>query len=103
MVWSGHEEHKSPAGLARRTAATRLGAERTGLETNRDRGRPGGHVWGGEPMVEAGACRRRRGRAAGASRAWPRPKAHARATRPAARPAGPWSGGLWLWGPGVDV
>ena len=33
----------------------------------------------------------------------PAPKLTPRATRPAARSPGPWSGGLWLSGPGVDV
>ena len=38
-----------------------------------------------------------------ASRAWPYAEAHARATGPAAGAPGPWSGGVWLSGPGLDV
>src|SRR5712664_2373716 len=102
VCW-GHEDLTSPAGLARRTAATRLGAETTGLETNRARRRLGSHIGSSEPVADAGTCRRGRGRTAGASGLGPPAEAYRRAACPAAGFAGPWSRGLRLSGPGLDV
>src|SRR5260370_19378104 len=92
----GHEDLKSPAGLARSTAATRLGAETTGLETNGDRRRLGSHVGSGQPGADPGPRGRGRGRAAGASRLGPPAEAHPRTACSAARPAREWSRGRVL-------
>src|SRR5258707_7487086 len=53
----GHEDRTDPAGLAWKTAATRLGAETSGLETNTDRRPLVRHVGSREPMADAWASR----------------------------------------------
>jgi hypothetical protein len=52
MVCWRHEHEDDAAGLARRAATTRLGAERAGLETARHRRGPGGDRGGGQPMAQ---------------------------------------------------
>src|SRR5258708_22160099 len=72
----GHEDLKSPAGLARSTAATRLGAETTGLETNGDRRRLGSHLGSSQPVAGARSRGLGRGSAAGPFRLGPPAQGH---------------------------
>ncbi len=59
-----HEHQNGPARLARRTAATRLGAEATGLETAGHRRRAGGDAGRRQPVAQTGTRAGRGGAAA---------------------------------------
>src|SRR5260221_8201915 len=82
-----HEHEDDAARLARGAATTRLGAERTRLETAGHRRGPRGHARRRQPMAQAGTRAGRR-RAAPPSRAWSAVAPERRATRAAARPRG---------------
>src|SRR5258706_802130 len=97
-----YEDEAPPARLARGTAATGRGAERAGLETAGDRRRTRGDRRRGQPVAEAGTGGGRRGVAA-PSCAGTAAQAERRATRPDSGLAHPWSGGVRVPRPGVDL
>ena len=80
MVRWRDEQQNHPARRARRTAATRLGAEAAGLETAGHCRSPRGDARCCEPMAQAGTRARHRGRAAPPSGAWSATAAHRRTT-----------------------
>jgi hypothetical protein len=96
-----HERERVPARLARRTAATCLGAEATRLETAGHRRRSGSHRWSCQPMAQTGTGAGSRG-VATPSRSWPPAAAHSRAAHPTTGAPRPRTGGIWLPWPGLD-
>src|SRR5260370_38013255 len=88
-----HEHEDDAARLARRAATTRLGAERTRLETAGHRPGPRSHARRHQPMAQAGTRAGGR-RVAAPSGAWSPAAAHLGATRSAARPRRTRTGGV---------
>src|SRR5258708_37261732 len=102
MVRWRHAHEHLPARLARRAATTRLGAQTTGLETDRHRRRARGDARCRQPVAHArtrGWC----GGIASPSRAWSHAPAHRRATGPDSRPARTRLQSVRLSWPDVDL
>src|SRR5215813_9578142 len=85
-----HEYQDGPAGLARRTAATRLGAQTSGLEAAGYRRRAWGERWSREPVARPGAGRGGWRKDCVGIRPRPHAEADTRATGPVAGALGSW-------------
>src|SRR5260370_2124077 len=102
MIRWRHEHEQHPARLARRAATTRLGAQRTRLETVCYRRCARGDTRCRQPVAQEGALGGRGGIAA-PSGAWADTQAQRRATGRGPGLAHPWTGGVRVPRPGVDL
>lgn len=103
MIRWHHEHTRVAARLARRAAATRLGARAAGLDTTGYRHRARGYAWHRQPVAQAGTGTGRRRGITAPSGLWPPVSAHRRAAYPAPGTARVRNGSIRLPWPALDL